>query len=47
MNYLPKYEKANLRIMSANLLFDATAPDREGKILENIAYYRPDIIGFQ
>lgn len=47
MNFLPKYEKANLRVMSANLLFDATAPDREGKILENIAYYRPDSIGFQ
>lgn len=42
-----KYEKANLRIMTANLLFDATAPEREGKILENLAYYRPDIVGFQ
>ena len=47
MQHLPKFEKADLRVMTANLLFDATAPERESKILENLAYYQPDIIGFQ
>ena len=47
MEHLPKYEKANLRVMTSNLLFDKTAPDRESKILENLAYYQPDIIVFQ
>ena len=47
MNMLPRFEGSNLRIMSSNLLFDDTAPSREDKILENISYYQPDIIGFQ
>ena len=47
MNTLPRFEGSNLRIMSSNLLFDDTAPSREDKILENISYYQPDIIGFQ
>lgn len=47
MNTLPKCEKANIRVMSSNILFDKTAPEREGKLLENYMYYQPDLIGFQ
>lgn len=47
MNTLQKYEKANIRVMSSNILFDKTAPEREGKLLENYMYYQPDLIGFQ
>lgn len=47
MCILKKYENANFRIMTSNLLFDSTAPDRIDKIIDNFAYYRPELIGLQ
>ncbi len=44
---LPVNPKANFRVMSANLLFDATAEERSPLIVENMMYYLPDVIGFQ
>ena len=44
---LPIHTKANFRIMSANLLFDATAEQRSPLIVDNMLYYLPDVIGFQ
>lgn len=44
---LPIHPKANFRVMSANLLFDATAEERSPLIVENMMYYLPDVIGFQ
>ena len=47
MNVLPINEKANFRIMSANMLFDATAEERAPLLAQNFLYYLPDIIGCQ
>lgn len=47
MSILPINEKADFRIMSANMLFDATAEERAPLLLENFLYYLPDIIGCQ
>lgn len=41
------HPKANFRVMSANLLFDATAEQRSPIIVDNMMYYLPDVIGFQ
>lgn len=47
MSILPINEKADFRIMSANMLFDATAEERAPLLLENFLYYLPDVIGCQ
>lgn len=41
------HPKANFRVMSANLLFDATAEQRSPIIVDNMMYYLADVVGFQ
>lgn len=44
---LPKHQGTNLRAVSLNLLFDATAEERIPLMTSCLQYYMPDVIGFQ